>query len=97
MPTGSSQISLTDRDARWAEEKRVFAEMIARHQIELEMKYPLSDCPLGWSAIVDELLRDLAALGCRQIEQLKSKFGGLRVYLPRGAHPEAEALIERTA
>ena len=85
----------TPDQARWAEEKRAFAELLARHGVSVQIPYPHSECPLGWVALVDELLRGLASIGVRELAQIKSKFAELRVYLPPGAPAEARALIER--
>ena len=88
-------MSMSARAVRAAEEKRLFGEMIARHEIALQMEYPLSDIPLGWAALVEELLRDLSALGCRNIVQIKPKFAELRVYLADDGTDAAEALVEQ--
>ena len=52
--------------------------------------------PLGWEAIVDALRRDLAELDPElRVEQVKQKFGGLRVYVAAGDPAVAAAVRER--
>ncbi|AYM40392.1 hypothetical protein DYE20_01470 [[Mycobacterium] chelonae subsp. gwanakae] len=54
--------------------------------------------PLGWEAIVDALRRDLAVLDPElRVEQMKQKFGGLRVYVAAGDPAVAAAVRERIA
>ncbi len=66
---------------------------------ELLAKYEVADpicgfhCPPGWLGIVDDLLGALIQAGWdRQLTQLKSKFGSLRVYIGAGS-PELDSLI----
>lgn len=54
--------------------------------------------PLGWEAIVDTLRRDLAELDPElRVEQVKQKFGGLRVYVAAGDPSVAAAVRDRIA
>jgi len=88
-------MNFDERKARWAAEEQMLGELLEKHRLELELGPPSSAIPLGWRAIVDELFADLAALGCRKIVQIKSKFFELRVYLPDGATAEELARVEQ--
>ena len=44
------------------------------------------DCPPGWVDLVRRCLADMVQLGwTKQLTQVKSKFGGLRVYIDDGS------------
>lgn len=51
----------------------------------MSMKDILSHVGEGWHSIVDDLIKDLFALGWNgSLYQIKEKFGGLRFYIDKG-------------
>ncbi len=57
----------SNQQARWAAEKAALEALLLRHGTVLEMASPLAECPIGWNALVGELLAALAALDCRRV------------------------------
>ena len=50
------------------------------------MDTSIFECGSGWYPLLEQLIRDLIALGWgRQVCQIKEKFGGLRFYITEGS------------
>lgn len=63
------------------------------------MKYEseLSECPAGWHKLVTELLDallDVPGFKLEHIQQIKEKFGGLRVYDSADLHSSSRARVD---
>jgi hypothetical protein len=71
--------------------------LLAEYRMNIAMPFPRSECPRGWLPAVEDLLRELRQIGWREIEQVKEKFGGLRVYLSENAPASAHAAVEKAA
>lgn len=93
----STDQAIAARKARWARQRaRVDALLL-----ELDIKFPRCGFEIGegWFTTVAHALRQLVAAGWdRELEQVKQKFCGLRIYLGDSyAHdenrPEFEAII----
>lgn len=63
-------------------------ELIAAHPILQNVVCGVS-VPQGWIPIVDEAATALTAIGGVCVDQIKQKFGGLRIYARAGSHDDA--------
>src|SRR5689334_13400084 len=71
--------------------------LLRRHRVAIEMGDLVSECPVGWVSIMDDLLRELAQTGCRTVDQIKQKMGELCVYLPESASDVAREAVDKAA
>jgi len=69
-------------------------EVFRRHEISLVRPWPFAHCPPGWLALVDTLLAELAALGCKQVFDLKPKLGALQIF-PNSSDARVEDAVGR--